>query len=148
MKVEEIDEIKSTITKCIHTMMDCRKIIDECNDRLISAGYVIYHQNTKYKYSLINNDKFNFMCNEVKESLNVNFQSKNRKQEHVAIRFILMFLLKQTKQHSFPEIGRVFKVDHSTVMHGVQVVKNMISINDQFYIDYLEEIRPIFNKYF
>lgn len=57
-----------------------------------------------------------------------NFFIPNRKRDVVNAKYTAMWLLRHKKFMTFPEIGRHFGVDHSTVMHGVQTVSNLMTV--------------------
>lgn len=48
----------------------------------------------------------------------------NRKQEIVNARFVAYYLLNTVYALNFPQIGEIFNKDHTTVIHGIQKIKN------------------------
>ena len=48
--------------------------------------------------------------------------SRHRNRELVHRRQVIMYAMKKLTTHSYPAIGRFFKFDHTTVLHGVQSV--------------------------
>jgi chromosomal replication initiator protein len=50
-------------------------------------------------------------------------------------RQIAMYLARELTPCSFPEIGRRFNRDHSTVMHNVAAVKRLAAIDEKFAAD-------------
>ncbi|MBU4351182.1 chromosomal replication initiator protein DnaA [Candidatus Parcubacteria bacterium] len=66
-----------------------------------------------------------------------------RKKEVVKPRQIVMFLLREELNYSFPAIGRVFRgKDHTTAIHAFKKIKNEINKSD----DFAEEINLIKKK--
>lgn len=59
--------------------------------------------------------------------------AKSRRREIVRPRQIAMYLSRQLTQRSFPEIAQRFnKMDHTTVMHGCEQIKNMCAADPTF----------------
>ena len=56
--------------------------------------------------------------------------SRNRRKEIVAARFACMYLLRKEAFMTFAAIGRVFGRDHSTAMHALRTVENLLYTND------------------
>ena len=56
--------------------------------------------------------------------------SKNRKKEIVAARFACMYLLRKEAFMTFAAIGRMFDRDHTTAIHAVRTVENLLYTND------------------
>ena len=56
--------------------------------------------------------------------------SRNRRKEIVAARFACMYLLRKEAFMTFAAIGRVFDRDHSTAMHALRTVENLLETND------------------
>ena len=56
--------------------------------------------------------------------------SRSRKKEIVAARFACMYLLRKEAFMTFAAIGRVFDRDHSTAMHALRTVENLLETND------------------
>ena len=50
--------------------------------------------------------------------------SKSRRQEIVLPRQLAMYLTRRLTDRSFPELGRSFKRDHSTVLHGFEKIRD------------------------
>ena len=56
--------------------------------------------------------------------------SRNRRKEIVAARFACMYLLRKEAFMTFAAIGRIFGRDHSTAMHALRTVENLLETND------------------
>ena len=56
---------------------------------------------------------------------------KNKSKEVALPRQISMYLIRELIQSSFPEIGRYFNRDHSTVMHSVNKIEDEIRSNEE-----------------
>lgn len=96
-------------------------------------------------------EKIIYFLDEVYNEKKVNFMSKNRKQNNVIVRNIVMYLLHNTFKNivSLKEIGNfVGGKDHSTVIHSISKTQDMIDIKDDRYINDLIIIKPIFKKHF
>lgn len=62
-------------------------------------------------------------------------RAKNRKREVVLGRYITFYLLKRYTERSFRLIGEYFNpviLDHSTVIHGIGVIENMMDCDKTF----------------
>jgi chromosomal replication initiator protein len=60
-------------------------------------------------------------------------KSKSRKREIVTARQVAMYLAKQYTNHSLKSIGQYFGGrDHSTVIHALQVVNDLLDTNPPF----------------
>jgi chromosomal replication initiation ATPase DnaA len=57
--------------------------------------------------------------------------SRSRKQNHVAARQTYWYHL-HSKGFGISEIGRIFGFDRVTVYHGVQKIKDLISVGDKY----------------
>lgn len=70
---------------------------------------------------------------------------QSRKKEYVKPRQVAMYIIRKELDTSFPSIGEFFGGrDHTTVMHAVEKVKNLISSKDSF----KQEVDLILNKLF
>jgi chromosomal replication initiator protein len=80
----------------------------------------------------------------VTEHFNVSLESiksKTRKKEIVIARQVAMYLAKQYTKHSLKSIGEFCGGrDHSTVIHAIQAVNDMLDTEQQFRAS-LEEIK-------
>ncbi len=68
---------------------------------------------------------------------------KNRKQELVKARYITMYMLKEFADMSYSKIGKLFKKNHTTVMHGVDGVKGQMEVNPTYRSDVEQIISKI-----
>ena len=68
-----------------------------------------------------------------------NLSSKSRKKEIVIARQVAMYLAKQYTNHSLKSIGSYFGGrDHSTVIHAIKAVNNMLATDTKFQQNYSE----------
>lgn len=58
--------------------------------------------------------------------------SNNRRREFVEARQIVFYVLREFCNYSFTAIGEKFGRTHATVLHGVNLVKDIISIDNDF----------------
>jgi chromosomal replication initiation ATPase DnaA len=65
--------------------------------------------------------------------------SRSRKTEFVTARQVYWFYLR-SKGCGLSEIGRMFGWTHSTVYHGIQKIKDLISVNDPYIQPFLKAI--------
>lgn len=56
--------------------------------------------------------------------------SRNRRKEIVAARFACMYLLRKEAFMTFAAIGRIFGRDHTTAIHALSSVENLLDTND------------------
>jgi len=67
-------------------------------------------------------------------------RSQNRARGLVLCRHAYYFLARQKMGLKLAEIGEVFGADHTTVIHGVQKVKDMLSIEDEITLNFINNI--------
>ena len=67
-------------------------------------------------------------------------RSQNRGRGLVLCRHAYYFLARQNMGLKLAEIGEVFGADHTTVIHGVQKVKDMLSIGDQITSQFIDQV--------
>jgi hypothetical protein len=67
-------------------------------------------------------------------------RSQNRARGLVLCRHAYYFLARQNMGLKLAEIGEVFGADHTTVIHGVQKVKDMLSIGDQITSQFIDQV--------
>ncbi len=58
--------------------------------------------------------------------------SKRRDTRAYKAKFAAYYLAYTYTEYSFPQIGRVFNKDHTTIMHGVKRCKELIEDNSKF----------------
>jgi len=64
---------------------------------------------------------------------------KTRLKEIVTARQIYWFYL-HSQGYGFSEIGRMFKMNHSTVLLSIRKIENLITVNDRYLKIYLDAI--------
>ncbi len=72
--------------------------------------------------------------------------SRHRYRHLTYKRFYLYNLLREEGLTLY-EIARIFNRDHASVIHGLRVHNDLISIKDRIYLDTLEELMLIFENY-
>lgn len=69
-----------------------------------------------------------------------------RQKTFVKARFIAMYILRGTTTFTLKQIGEMFDRDHTTVIHALQVVQDVISLHyDTDFKDDIKEIKKIFD---
>jgi len=79
------------------------------------------------------------VCNYFNENIE-DIRKKHRHRNFVVCRQIIMFLMRRHTQTSLKEIGQRFNRDHTTVIHSVVAVCNLIDTDENYknQIAYLE----------
>jgi len=72
--------------------------------------------------------------------------SRHRYRDYTYKRFYLYSLLREEGLTLY-EIARLFNRNHASVIHGLKVHDDLISIKDRIYLDTLEELMLIFENY-
>lgn len=67
-------------------------------------------------------------------------RSQNRARGLVLCRHAYYYIARQNMGLKLAEIGEVFGADHTTVIHGVQKVKDMLSIEDEITLNFINNI--------
>lgn len=74
--------------------------------------------------------------------ININYlMSKRRGGKTAYARQIMFYLCKDLTTRSFPDIGRIFERDHTTVLYGVRKIQSLIDKQDQKTIDNINAIK-------
>ena len=66
------------------------------------------------------------VCNTNMEML----KKRNRKRELVMARHFICYFLRKRTSLSLKSIGNLFGQDHTTVMHGIDTIRNLLCIED------------------
>ena len=74
-----------------------------------------------------------------------NLKSRDRYRHIVYKRYYLSNLLRNNG-YTFQEIGKIFNKDHATIVYGVRVHKDFMSIKDNLYLEYTEQERLLFEN--
>lgn len=70
--------------------------------------------------------------------------AKNKKYPIVEIRRMLCYLLRINTNMSLNEIARLFKQDHTTIMHAINRFQSLLDIKDErIYKDYLIIVKKL-----
>lgn len=64
----------------------------------------------------------------------------SRKREIVYARHYTMYLIKERLKWAWVHIGKLFNKDHSTVIHAVKNVENLMFTNDQYFASLMRGI--------
>jgi len=67
-------------------------------------------------------------------------RSQNRARGLVLCRHAYYFIARQNMGLKLAEIGEVFGADHTTVIYGVQKVKDMLSIKDEITSQFIDQV--------
>lgn len=67
-------------------------------------------------------------------------RSQNRARGYVLCRHAYYFLAREKMGLKLVEIGEVFGADHTTVIHGVQKIKDMVSIGDEITCQFIDQV--------
>lgn len=73
-----------------------------------------------------------------------NLKRKDRYRHIVYKRYYLSHLLRNNGL-TFKEIGKIFNKDHATIMYGIKLHHDFMSINDSIYIELTEQERLKFD---
>lgn len=68
----------------------------------------------------------------VKEATGVEFKNKLRYREMTDARKLFYYLCRKYTIMSFAQIGREVGKDHSTVVYGIRVAKNLLDVDESF----------------
>lgn len=71
--------------------------------------------------------------------------SKSRKREYVAMRFIIWYYM-HLIGYSYKALGRKFKRDHSTIIHGIDEHKAKSANGDAIYAEVISSFESYFVK--
>lgn len=63
-----------------------------------------------------------------------------RKREIVNKRQVIIYILRKYFGWTLSHIGKMFKKDHSTVVHSVQVVEDLLEVNDAIFSSMIQEL--------
>ena len=71
----------------------------------------------------------------------IQVKGKSRLRSFVKARFISMYLLRRRTGLTLKEIGRMFHRDHTSIIHAIQTVEEVLSL--KYDNDYQEEIKKL-----
>lgn len=74
-------------------------------------------------------------------------QGPVRNKQNSEIRFILFKLLKQQLNLSYKNIGGLFNRNYSTVIHGVNIFKNLVFCRDKAFLAKIEKVESEFPEF-
>lgn len=74
-----------------------------------------------------------------------NLKRKDRYRHIVYKRYYLSHLLRNNGL-TLQEIGKIFNKDHATIIYGIKIHKDFMSINDSIYIQHTEQERLKFES--
>jgi len=67
-------------------------------------------------------------------------RGQNRARGLVLCRHAYYYIARKNMGLKLAEIGHFFGLDHTTVIHGINKVKDMISINDELTCNFIEQV--------
>lgn len=67
-------------------------------------------------------------------------KSQNRARGLVLCRHVYYYIAKEKMGLKLVEIGEVFGSDHTTVIHGIRKIKDMISIDDEITCQFIDQV--------
>jgi chromosomal replication initiation ATPase DnaA len=74
-------------------------------------------------------------------------KEKNRERCRVAMRNCLYYgIRKKYPTYQLTKIGRIFSVDHTTVLHALASTQNWIDTNDAFFSLYYKPVKHLFDN--
>lgn len=76
-------------------------------------------------------------------------RKSDRHQPFLYRRYYLYYILHKNG-YSMIHIGKIFNKDHSSIIHGIKVHKNMIQIKDKYYqlfVDELDQLMKVSERY-
>lgn len=71
-------------------------------------------------------------------------RKSDRHQPFLYRRYYLYYILHKNG-YSMTHIGKIFNKDHSSIIHGIKVHKNMIQIKDKYYQLFVDELDELMN---
>ena len=67
--------------------------------------------------------------------------SESKITEIVTARWVYWYYLRYKKNMPFYQIGRIFGRNHSTVIHGINKVSELIDINDKYILIFINSLK-------
>ena len=68
-------------------------------------------------------------------------KGKCRLRGYVKARFVSIYIIRKRTGLTLKEIGRLFHRDHTSIIHAVQTIEEVLSL--RFYNDYQDEIKKL-----
>jgi chromosomal replication initiator protein len=103
------------------------------------SPYVIVGMNNYYSVDIIISKICKYYDVEFAQLL-----KKNRKQTFVKPRQMICYFLRKKTNLTLKEIGYVFKQDHTTAMHNINLIEDFITINDEITLNTIKVINELF----
>ena len=103
------------------------------NSQNIKAAPLILQRSVKVQTLGTPQETIDRIINDVSQRSGIKKEkifSRNRGKEIVAARSACMYLLRKEAFMTFAAIGRVFGRDHTTAMHALSSVENLLETND------------------
>ncbi len=124
-----------------------QEILDKCHAEIQAL--------TGYKVTLNFSLKFHYLSTRVLAGIitdvcEVSWEQvtgSSRKGVLVIARHLYCYFAKEVQKKKYIQIGQILERDHTTVMHSVNHVKNMVEVSDELYMTYFSEIEKRINKY-
>ena len=99
----------------------------------IKAAPLILQRSVKVQTLVTPQETIDRIINDVSQRSGIKKEkifSRNRGKEIVAARFACMYLLRKEAFMTFAAIGRLFGRDHTTAIHALSSVENLLDTND------------------
>lgn len=77
------------------------------------------------------------------DTLGIDLLERTRKQETVTARQAVFYYLYEQEEKNYSEIGRLFGMKHTAVLHGVKRFKELLEINDPMAVSCWEKIKSL-----
>ena len=103
------------------------------NSQNIKAAPLILQRSVKVQTLGTPQETIDRIINDVSQRSGIKKEkifSRSRKKEIVAARFACMYLLRKEAFMTFAAIGRIFGRDHTTAIHALSSVENLLDTND------------------
>ncbi len=84
--------------------------------------------------------------NEIEFKTGIDLSSKSRRRDNVYARSLYFKICKKVTRHSLASIGRSVNRDHATVLHGVRVFDNVVSVYERDLMDLYSELIKKYDK--
>jgi chromosomal replication initiation ATPase DnaA len=119
------------------------EIITEMEEQLLNETGKVYRLSVEFNTPETDQEGITEMCKcwGIKESY---LHERNRTPELVMMRQIVMHYLRDMRRYSFPRIGDYFRFDHSTVVYGLNKVKDLKWAKDAMFMELYRKVEHVF----
>jgi len=99
---------------------------------------------SKKNMPIIPMDEFINMCMEELDIKAELFFSKDRKRDYIYKRYVVQYFLRNDYGITLQLIAQIFGLrDHSTIVHTLKVVDNLLYTNDELFLSYFNKIKSM-----